>query len=82
MKNYNVSDEPVTKVAVDIICHGSPSPKLWREYAESIQKKDGRITYLTFKDKRNTKPAIHEYVGTYTRVYADFRKWRVLEGFI
>lgn len=27
--------------------------KLWREYAESIQKKDGKITYLTFKDKRN-----------------------------
>lgn len=38
---------------VDIICHGSPSLKLWREYAESIQKKDGKITYLTFKDKRN-----------------------------
>ena len=38
---------------VDIICHGSPSPKLWREYAESIQKKDGKITYLSFKDKRN-----------------------------
>lgn len=38
---------------VDIICHGSPSPKLWREYAKSIQKKDGKITYLTFKDKRN-----------------------------
>ena len=38
---------------VDIICHGSPSPKLWREYAKSIQKKDGKITYLTFKDKHN-----------------------------
>lgn len=38
---------------VDIICHGSPSPKLWREYAESIQKKDGKIIYLTFKDKCN-----------------------------
>lgn len=38
---------------VDIICHGSPSPKLWREYAESIQRKNGKITYLTFKDKRN-----------------------------
>ena len=38
---------------IDIICHGSPSPKLWREYAESIQQKDGKITYLTFKDKRN-----------------------------
>lgn len=37
----------------DIICHGSPSLRLWREYAESIQKKYGEITYLTFKDKRN-----------------------------
>ena len=31
---------------------GFPSPKLWREYAESIQKSAGKITYLTFKDKR------------------------------
>ena len=39
---------------VDIICHGSPSPKLWREYAYSLEKKaGGKITYLTFKDKRN-----------------------------
>ena len=38
---------------VDIICHGSPSPKLWKEYAEAIEKKYGKITYLTFKDKRN-----------------------------
>lgn len=39
---------------VDIICHGSPSPKIWREYAASLEKKnDGKITYLTFKDKRN-----------------------------
>lgn len=38
---------------VDIICHGSPSPKLWKEYAESIEATRGKITYLTFKDKRN-----------------------------
>ena len=38
---------------VDIVCHGAPSPKLWREYAESLEKKRGEITYLTFKDKRN-----------------------------
>lgn len=37
----------------DIVCHGSPSPKLWREYAQSLQKKKGKITYLSFKDKRN-----------------------------
>lgn len=38
---------------VDIICHGSPSPKLWKEYAESLESRKGKITYLTFKDKRN-----------------------------
>lgn len=38
---------------VDIICHGSPSPKLWKEYAETLEKSKGKITYLTFKDKRN-----------------------------
>lgn len=39
---------------LDIICHGSPSPKIWREYAASLEKKNnGKITYLTFKDKRN-----------------------------
>lgn len=38
---------------VDIICHGSPTPRLWKEYAESMEKKYGKITYLTFKDKRN-----------------------------
>ncbi len=39
---------------VDIVCYGSPSPKLWREYAKSLERKyGGKITYLTFKDKRN-----------------------------
>lgn len=39
---------------VDIICHGSPSPKIWREYAVSLERKNGgRISKLSFKDKRN-----------------------------
>lgn len=39
---------------VDIICHGSPSPKLWRDYAKSIERRQGgKISYLNFKDKRN-----------------------------
>lgn len=38
----------------DIICHGSPSPKLWREYIRSLEKKHhGMASALTFKDKRN-----------------------------
>ena len=39
---------------VDIICHGSPSPKLWREYAIELERKNGGyISELSFKDKRN-----------------------------
>lgn len=39
---------------VDIICHGSPSPKLWREYAKVLETThSGSITGLTFKDKRS-----------------------------
>lgn len=38
---------------VDIVCHGSPSPQLWREYAQSLTKNNSKITALSFKDKRN-----------------------------
>ncbi|MCD7857030.1 MAG: Coenzyme F420 hydrogenase/dehydrogenase, beta subunit C-terminal domain [Clostridiales bacterium] len=41
-------------IIVDLICHGSPSPKLWREYVYALENKhNGEIKYLTFKDKRN-----------------------------
>ena len=32
---------------VGIICHGTSSPKIWKDYV------GGKIDYLTFKDKRN-----------------------------
>lgn len=35
-------------IVVDLICHGVPSPKLWKEYIDSF----GAATYITFKDKR------------------------------
>ena len=38
---------------VDMICHGSPSPRILREYAKSLEKKQGKINALTFRDKRN-----------------------------
>ena len=38
---------------VDIICHGSPSPLIWKQYSKMIQHySKGRIQYVTFKDKR------------------------------
>ena len=38
---------------VDIICHGSPSPMLWKDYVRHLETQKGKIEYLTFKDKRN-----------------------------
>lgn len=39
---------------VDIICHGAPSPLIWKDYANRIEDMySSPITYITFKDKRN-----------------------------
>ena len=49
---------------VDIICHGSPSPRLWKEYAESAEKKYGKITYLTFGLIETVEKAAQIYMLT------------------
>ena len=36
---------------VDVICHGVPSPKLWREYAKYQEKKYGKIESVNFRCK-------------------------------
>lgn len=37
---------------VDLICHGSPSPLIWKEYAKELEAQYGSMMHLTFKDKR------------------------------
>ena len=41
-------------ITTDIICHGVPSPKIWREYISMLKNQMGgdRVTYLSFRDKR------------------------------
>lgn len=36
----------------DIICHGAPSPKLWRDYIRALEEKYGPVQRLNFRDKR------------------------------
>ncbi len=36
---------------VDIICHGSPSPMIWKEYAKGLEE-DGKLSSINFRDKR------------------------------
>ena len=38
---------------VDVICHGVPSPKLWKKYAEYQEKRfNGKITAVNFRKKK------------------------------
>ena len=37
---------------VDVICHGAPSPKLWRKYVEFREEEYGsKVTYVSFRCK-------------------------------
>lgn len=39
-------------ICVDVICHGTPSPALWREYARCQEKKnDGKLIEINFRCK-------------------------------
>lgn len=35
----------------DLICHGVPSPKIWKDYVEFRKKKYGKIKSIDFRDK-------------------------------
>ena len=39
---------------LDIICHGTPSPKLWREYAEYQESKYGKLKSVNFRCKEDS----------------------------
>lgn len=37
---------------MDIVCHGTPSPKLWKEYVEYREKQnDSKMIYVSFRSK-------------------------------
>lgn len=40
-------------ILVDLICHGTPSSELWKEYIHFLEEThQGKSSYITFKDKR------------------------------
>ena len=41
-------------LSVDIICHSVPSPKVWQQFLNELQKRENRkITKVNFRDKRD-----------------------------
>ena len=53
---------------VDIICHGSPSPKLWREYAESIVL----AGFMTILDKSIVKAYPYKIINVHPALIPSF----------
>lgn len=39
-------------ITVDVICHGVPSPLVWRKYVKEVSQ-NKRITHMSFRDKRD-----------------------------
>ena len=46
----------------DIICHGVPSPKLWKEYVKSIENEHGRVESVSFRCKGAPESADGLYI--------------------
>ena len=38
-------------ITIDIVCHGVPSPGIWRDYVNHIKKKYGYVHSFNFRDK-------------------------------
>ena len=47
-----LNKEYANLLTVDVLCHGAPSPKVWREYLKEISQ-DKEIKEITFRDKKN-----------------------------
>lgn len=51
LKNYLVNDYEKL-VTIDLVCHGTPSPKLWKKYIEYQEEKyDAKIRGINFRHK-------------------------------
>lgn len=41
-------------ICVDVVCHGVPSPKLWREYVRFQESKHGKLEQINFRAKEES----------------------------
>lgn len=37
----------------DVVCHGTPSPRMWKNYLEHLDRKGPRVVHPDFRDKTN-----------------------------
>lgn len=52
LKSFLKNKEFENLLCVDIICHGVPSPKIWKQYIEFVKRKyNSRIKKINFREK-------------------------------
>ena len=52
LKNYLKNIDTSKLYTCDLVCHGVPSPKVWKEYLDYCEKKyNGKVTNADFRDK-------------------------------
>lgn len=41
-------------LTVDVLCHGTPSQKIWKMYVDDMEKKHGKVLSISFRNKQNS----------------------------
>ena len=65
-------------VLVDLVCHGVTSSGLWKNFVQNLeQQNNGKITYVTFKDKDNgwENPLAYTEIGGQRVTIKPFTDW-------
>ena len=53
LKKFLKKEEQVNLITMDLVCHGVPSPKIWKDYVKYIEKEyGGSLTQFTFRNKQ------------------------------
>ena len=82
LKRY-LGKEYENLLTVDVVCHGVPSPLVWREYLKSIVQKGEKVLYVNMRDKRKGWSMFHIDVETdKRRSYQWHRECIYMKGFL
>lgn len=70
-------------ICVDLICHGVPSPKVWKDYMANISP-DKKISYVNFREKNTESKTtqIVYYMNDNTSVTEEKNESLYMKGFI
>ena len=70
LRNYLKKDY-ADLYCVDLVCHGVPSPKIWRQYLEVITKRYGKVRTVNIRSK-----TLADHVSVMEENFSDGRKVR------